>query len=152
MGSIEVDRTVSSSARHASDATATRAKVYEYYRAANESRWDDVVEFFHEDAVLLVPSQQPKVGHDAIREFYAAHGRRFVEHHDDVALLMVDGQRVMTLVEVYGLDHNDVEVRFWAAGCFTLECGRVRQYRVIFDTASLAEHLSALRESRLRTA
>ena len=65
MGSIEVDRTVSSSARHASDATATRAKVYEYYRAANESRWDDVVEFFHEDAVLLVHGHV--VGPDVVK-------------------------------------------------------------------------------------
>lgn len=148
MGSVEVDRTIHFSAQHASDATAIRAKVYEYYRAVNESRWDDVVDFFHPDAVLLVPSQEPKVGHDAIRDFYEAHGRRFVEHHDDVPLLMVDGQRVMTLVDFHGRDRNGLDVQFWTAGFFTLECGKVRQYRVIFDTAEIADHLEGLRAAR----
>ena len=145
MGSVEADRTSSFSAQAASDATAIKAKVYEYYRAVNEARWDDVVDFFHEDAVLLVPSQEPKVGHEVIREFYESHGRRFAEHHDDVPLLMVDGQRVMTLVDFHGLDRNGIEVQFWTAGIFTIECGKVRQYRVIFDTAALDEHLAAIR-------
>ena len=148
MGSVESDRTASSAAQHASDRTAIRAKVYEYYRAVNESRWDDVVDFFHEDAVLLVPSQDPKVGHESIREFYESHGRRFVEHHDDVPLLMIDGQRVMTLVDFHGRDRNGVDVHFWTAGFFTIECARVRQYRVIFDTAELTEHLAGIAAKR----
>jgi hypothetical protein len=36
-------------------------------------------------------------------------------------------------------------VQFWSGGFFALECGTVRQYRVIFDTGTLGEHLAAIR-------
>ena len=52
--------------------------VYSYYAAVNDGRWDDVVDCFHDDAVLLVPSQLPKVGREEIRRFYQyVDGRRF---------------------------------------------------------------------------
>lgn len=123
--------------RHQADATATKAMVYGYYAAVNDGRWADVVGFFHDDAVLLVPSQLPKVGREVILKFYESHGRRFHEHHDDVPLLMLDGNRVMTLVDFNGVDRNGNVVRFWTAGIFTIEDGKIRQYRVIFDTAQL---------------
>ena len=137
MGGVEVQTTVAAAARHGADATATKAMIYAYYQAVNDGRWGDVVDFFHEDAVLLVPSQLPKIGREAILKFYESHGRRFPEHHDDVPLLMVDGNRVMTLVDFHGVDKNGNEVHFWTSGTFTIECGKIRQYRVIFDTAQL---------------
>jgi ketosteroid isomerase-like protein len=123
--------------RPRSDATALRAFVYSYYHAVNEGRWEDVVDFFHDDAVLLVPSQLPKIGRETILRFYESHGRRFPEHHDDVPLLMIDGNRVMTLVDFHGVDRNGNDVHFWTSGTFTIESGKIRQYRVIFDTAQL---------------
>ena len=137
MAGVEVRATIEAAAGGQADPTATKAMVYAYYQAVNESRWDDVVSFFHDDAVLLVPSQLPKIGHDTIRRFYESHGRRFTQHHDDVPLLMLDGNRVMTLVDFRGVDKNGNAVAFWTAGIFTLEDGRIRQYRVIFDTAQL---------------
>jgi ketosteroid isomerase-like protein len=137
MAGVEVRATIEAAAGSQADPTATRAMVYSYYQAVNESRWDDVVSFFHEDAVLLVPSQLPKVGRETIHRFYESHGRRFPQHHDDVPLLMLDGNRVMTLVDFRGVDRNGNAVSFWTAGIFTLEDGRIRQYRVIFDTAQL---------------
>ena len=137
MGPVEVQQTVAGAARSGSDRTAIKALVYAYYQAVNESRWSDVADFFHEDAVLLVPSQLPKVGRKTILEFYESHGRRFVDHHDDVPLLMLDGDRVMTLVDFHGVDRNGNDVHFWTSGTFTIEAGKIRQYRVIFDTAQL---------------
>jgi ketosteroid isomerase-like protein len=137
MGSVEIQKTVEKSARNGSDRTAVKAMVYAYYQAVNDSRWDDVVGFFHEDAVLLIPAQLPKVGREAIRKFYESHGRRFPEHHDDVPLLMTDGNRVMTLVDFHGTDKNGNEVHFWTSGTFTIEDRKIRQYRVIFDTAQV---------------
>jgi len=134
---VEIPKTGAAAARQQADATATRAMVYAYYQAVNDGRWADVADFFHDDAVLLVPSQLPKVGRETILRFYESHGRRFPEHHDDVPLLMLDGNRVMTLVDFNGVDRNGNVVRFWTAGIFTLEGGRIRQYRVIFDTAQL---------------
>src|SRR5947209_218927 len=104
MGPVEVQKTVEGAARSGSDRTAIRAMVYSYYQAVNDSRWNDVADFFHDDAVLLVPSQLPKAGREAILKFYESHGRRFTEHHDDVPLLMLDGDRVMTLVDFHGVD------------------------------------------------
>jgi limonene-1,2-epoxide hydrolase len=135
---VEIGKTHALSARGGADHTSIRAFVYAYYKAVNDSRWDDVVDCFAEDAVLLIPSQLPKVGHDEIRRFYTHVDRQFPAlHHDDVPLLMIDGNRVMTLVDMHGIDAESNEIRLWTAGVFTLEGGKIRQYRVIFDTAQL---------------
>jgi limonene-1,2-epoxide hydrolase len=139
MGAVEIQETVEGAARTGHDATSIKALVYSYYKAVNESRWEDVVAYFHEDAVLLVPSQAPKVGHAAIRRFYEAHGRHQPRHHDDVPLLMTDGSRVMTLVDHHSVDREGNSIQFWTGGTFTIEGGRFRQYRVIFDTAALPQ-------------
>jgi ketosteroid isomerase-like protein len=135
---VELGQTHALSARNDADPTSIKAFVYAYYKAVNDSRWDDVVACFHEDATLLVPSQLPKVGHDEISRFYTHVDVQFPGlHHDDVPLLMVDGNRVMTLVDMHGINREGVHTRLWTAGFFTLESGRIRQYRVIFDTAQL---------------
>jgi limonene-1,2-epoxide hydrolase len=137
MGRVEVYNTERSAAGTGNDQTAIKALVYSYYTAVNESRWEDVVDFFHEDGVLLIPSQEPKVGHEKIREFYEYHGAYSPLHHDDVPLLMTDGNRVMTLVDHHGVDRHDRRIHLWTAGFFTIEDRRFRQYRVIFDTREL---------------
>jgi ketosteroid isomerase-like protein len=133
----QVNKSETSVTTDVADATATKAMVYSYYAAVNDGRWTDVVDYFHDDAVLLVPSQLPKVGREVILKFYESHGRRFHKHHDDVPLLMLDGNRVMTLVDFNGVDRNGNVVQFWTAGIFTIEDRKIRQYRVIFDTAQL---------------
>jgi predicted ester cyclase len=134
---VDTSQPVEGAERLHGDPTGLKALVYAYYQAVNDGRWTDVVDFFHEDAVLLIPSQRPKVGRETILAFYESHGRRFPEHYDDVPLLMLDGNRVMTLVDFRGVDRNGNRVRFWTSGTFTIESGRIRQYRVIFDTAQL---------------
>ena len=138
MSGVETERAHVLSARRGRDRTTIRAMIYAYYKAVNDSHWDDVVAYFHPDAVLLIPSQLPKVGHEEIRRFYESVDRQFPTlHHDDVPLLMIDGNRVMTLVDMHGIDWEGNEIRLWTAGTFTLEGGLIRQYRVIFDTAQL---------------
>lgn len=139
MGAIETPESVHQAARTGDDATSIRALVYSYYKAVNDSRWDDVVDFFHEDATLHIPGQAPKVGTAAIRRFYEAHGRHAAKHHDDVPLLMVDGNRVLTLVEHHGEDRYGTPIHFWTTGVITVDNGRFRQYRVIFDTMELPQ-------------
>lgn len=137
MARVEIEETERAAAGTGHDQTALKALVYSYYQAVNESRWDDVVNYFHEDAVLLIPAQEPKIGHAAIRKFYEYHGAYSPQHHDDVPLLMTDGNRVMTLVDHHGVDKHGRQVHLWTSGTFTIEDGRFRQYRVIFDTAQL---------------
>ena len=139
MTPVEVQNTIEQAATAGADSTAIRATIYAYYQAVNESRWEDVKNFFIEDAVLLIPGQRPKIGHEAILRFYSAHGTHFAEHHDDVPLLMVDGNRVMTLVDFHGVDVRGNRVHYWNGGVFTLDGIKFRQYRVIFDTAELPE-------------
>ena len=146
---VEVQKTIERAAALGHDGTAIKATVYAYYQAVNESRWEDVVAFFHEDAVLLIPGQEPKVGSDAILRFYSAHGTHFAEHHDDVPLLMTDGNRVMTLIDFHGGDVRGNQVHYWNGGVFTLDGNRFRQYRVIFDTAELPEWIRSKKGRRL---
>jgi ketosteroid isomerase-like protein len=143
MGSVESPESVHQAATTDADETAIRAIVYGYYKAVNDSRWDDVAAFFHEDATLHIPGQAPKVGTEAILRFYEAHGRHSVKHHDDVPLLMIDGNRVLTLVDHHGVDRHGEPIHFWTTGAFTIDNGRFRQYRVIFDTMELPEWMRA---------
>ena len=143
MGSVETSESVHQAASADADETAIRAIVYSYYKAVNDSRWDDVAAFFHSDATLHIPGQEPKVGSEAILRFYEAHGRHSVKHHDDVPLLMIDGNRVLTLVDHHGVDRYGESIHFWTTGAFTIDNGRFRQYRVIFDTMELPEWMRA---------
>src|SRR5215831_1922084 len=105
MAGVETEQAHVLAARRGNDRTSVKAMIYAYYQAVNDSRWDDVVEFFHENAVLLIPSQLPKVGHEEIRRFYVSVDRQFPTlHHDDVPLLMIEGNRVMTLVDMHGIN------------------------------------------------
>ena len=148
MGAVETHHTVHQAASTDDDETAIKAIVYSYYKAVNDSRWDDVVAYFHSDATLHVPGQEPKVGTDEIRRFYEAHGRHAVKHHDDVPLLMTDGNRVMTLIDFHGVDVRGNQVQYWNGGIFTLDGKRFRQYRVIFDTAELPEWIRSKKGRR----
>jgi ketosteroid isomerase-like protein len=139
MGGVETHHTVHQAASTDDDETAIKAIVYSYYKAVNDSRWDDVVAYFHPDATLHIPGQEPKVGADEIRRFYEAHGRHAVKHHDDVPLLMVDGNRVLTLVDHHGVGRGGEPIHFWTTGVVTIDNGRFRQYRVIFDTMELPQ-------------
>jgi ketosteroid isomerase-like protein len=139
MGAVETHHTVHQAASTDDDETAIKAIVYSYYKAVNDSRWDDVVAYFHPDATLHVPGQEPKVGTDEIRRFYEAHGRHALKHHDDVPLLMVDGNRVLTLVDHHGVGRGGEPIHFWTTGVVTIDNGRFRQYRVIFDTMALPQ-------------
>jgi ketosteroid isomerase-like protein len=152
MRRVETQETIEAAAARGADETAIRAAVYGYYQAVNEARWDDVAACFHEDGVLLVPSRRPKVGHAAIRRFYGAHGETFAEHHDDVPLLMIDGNRVLTLIDFHGVDRRGNHVHYWNFGVFTMEGGRFRQYRVIFDTAELPQWIREYRSTAPRAA
>ena len=44
---------------------------------------------------------------------------------------------VLTLIEHHGADRHGEPIHFWTTGVFTFDCGRFRQYRVIFDTMAL---------------
>ena len=61
------------------------------------------------------------------------------EHHDDVPLLMLEGNRAMSLVDFHGVDVHGNRVQYWNGGVFTLDGTKFRQYRVIFDTGELPE-------------
>ena len=139
MGAVETPHTVHQAASTDDDETAIKSIVYSYYKAVNDSRWEDVVAYFHPDATLHIPGQEPKVGTDAIRAFYEAHGRHSVKHHDDVPLLMIDGNRVLTLVDHRGVGRHGEPIHFWTTGVVTIDHGRFRQYRVIFDTMELPD-------------
>jgi ketosteroid isomerase-like protein len=135
---VELGQTLALAARGSADPTSIKAFIYGYYKAVNDSRWEDVVRCFHEDAVLLIPSQLPKVGHAEIRRFYEYVDAQFPGlHHDDVPLLMIEGNRVATLVDMHGINRDGVHTRLWTGGFFTLDGGLIREYRVIFDTAQL---------------
>jgi len=148
MGAVESSESLHQAAASEGDGTAMRAIVYSYYKAVNESRWTDVVSFFHDDATLHVPGQAPKIGKEAILRFYEAHGRHATKHHDDVPLLMYDGNRVLTLIDHHGIDRHGEAIQFWTTGVFTMDGGRFRQYRVIFDTMALPEWMRERRSHR----
>lgn len=116
----------------------TRALVQSYFAAANEERWDDLLELFHEDAVVNVPAVDPKRGHAEIRNFYEAVPRMFGNHYDDPRLILAEGDHAMASIEFTGTSLDGTRrVHFWAADTFHFEAGRIRSLRILFDPGRL---------------
>ncbi len=115
----------------------TSERVRAYFAAANAERWDEVIEAFHEDAVLEVPAQQAKQGRAQIRRFYEAVPRLFPEHYDDPVLVLAEGDDAVATIEFTGVTPEGRRAHFWAADRFRFEAGRIRELRIIFDSAEL---------------
>ncbi len=115
----------------------TSERVRAYFAAANAERWDELVEAFHEDAVLEVPAQPAKRGRAEIRRFYEAVPRLFPEHYDDPVLILAEDDDAMASIEFSGTTGEGRRAHFWAADRFSFEAGRIRELRIIFDPAEL---------------
>lgn len=85
---------------------------------------------FAKDGVLLVPSRPPLVGAAAMRPDLAALAGRLAGFPAARPEVLVDGVRAIALVEDAAATHDPV------AEIFSFEGDRIRQLRVLFDTAS----------------
>jgi len=109
--------------------------VRHYFDAVNGEQWDDVVALFHEDAVLYVPSVRPKHGKEPIRRFYEDIGARFGSHRTEVVFLISEGSRAAATVRYVAVDAAGDSVGTYATDTFTYDGARIRELRVVFDTA-----------------
>lgn len=112
-----------------------KALVHAYFDAVNDERWDDVVDLFREDASLYVPSVGPKHGKDRIRRFYEDIGTRFVHHETRIVFLIAEGSRAAATIRYEGIVGNGERVVTYATDTFTCEGNRIRELRIVFDTA-----------------
>lgn len=118
-----------SAAEHAKDL------VRGYFAAVNDERWDDVVALFHDDASLYVPSVRPKHGKERIRSFYESIGRSFASHETSIVFLIAEGDRAAATIRYDGVSADGTPVVVHATDTFTCEDGRIRELRIVFDTA-----------------
>lgn len=137
MSPIESQLTQARAARRGAGDTALLADVYAYYRAVNEGRVDDLLAMFHDDAVLIVPTARELSGAEALRAYYERAFGCFPEHCEDVALVTVDGGRAMALTEFSGTDSLGERASWWVGATFTFDGDRMRQLRLIYDTAAM---------------
>jgi uncharacterized protein len=108
-----------------------------YFTAVNEERWDDVMALYRDDAVLHVPGRRPKEGKDRIRPFYENIGHRFEKHVAELTLLLADDKVAAATVRYDGTDRDGKAVDVYACDNFRFEDGRIRELRIVFDSARM---------------
>jgi ketosteroid isomerase-like protein len=118
-----------SAAEHAKDL------VRSYFAAVNDERWDDVVELFDDRATVYVPSVRPKQGKERIRRFYESIGTSFLSHEASIVFLIAEGDRAAATIRYDGVSTDGRPVVVHATDTFTFEDGRIRELRIVFDTA-----------------
>jgi len=91
---------------------------------------DPALASFAKDGVLLVPSRPPLVGAEAMRPDLTALAARLAGFTAQRPAVLVDGARAIALLEDAAGTHAPV------AEIFSFEGDRIRQLRVLFDTAS----------------
>jgi len=116
---------------------ASKQLVQSYFQAVNEERWDDVMALYHEDAVLHVPGKRPKQGHAQIRPFYEDIGTRFDRHVAEIRLLLAEDDLAAATIEYEGRNADGRPVSVFAADNFWFEDGRIKELRIIFDSARM---------------
>jgi ketosteroid isomerase-like protein len=108
-----------------------------YFQAVNDERWDDVLALYHDDAVLHVPGRRPKEGKDRIRPFYLNIGDRFDKHVAHLTLLLADDKVAAATVRYDGTDRDGKAVDVYACDNFRFDGGRIRELRIVFDSAGM---------------
>jgi ketosteroid isomerase-like protein len=83
-----------------------------------------------ENGVLLVPSRPPLVGTAAMRPDLAALAAELADFPAERPAVLVDGARAIVLLEDAAGEQAPI------AEIFSFEGDRIRQLRVLFDTAS----------------
>jgi ketosteroid isomerase-like protein len=116
---------------------AAKELVRSYFQAVNDERWDDVMALYHEDAVLHVPGKRPKSGHEQIRPFYEDIGTRFAKHVAGIRLLLAEDDVASATIEYEGSNTDGRPVSVFACDNFVFEAGRIRELRIVFDSARL---------------
>lgn len=116
---------------------SSKELVRAYFSAVNDERWDDVMALYHEDAVLHVPGKLPKRGYEQIRPFYEDIGKRFDKHVAEIRLLLAEDDLAAATIEYEGKHPDGRPVSVFACDNFVFEDGRIRELRIVFDSARM---------------
>ncbi len=109
-----------------------------YFSAVADGRWDDVLALFHPDAVLNVAGASPKHGHERLRPFYENIGARFDRYAPTVNRVLTEGTldhgAAVAILVLNATSRKGEAIEVHTADDFTIEDGRIRTLRIIFDT------------------
>lgn len=116
-----------------------------YFSAVNETRLDDLAKVFAEKARLEFPQQEPVVGRQAIRDFYAGVLQFYPERFDKVTRYFADGQGgVAAEIHFEGKTMTGRPVVFDAVDLFRVSKGEIEELRIFYDAKKVLEMVGEL--------
>jgi ketosteroid isomerase-like protein len=93
---------------------------------------------FHPDAILNVAGASPKHGHERLRPFYENIGARFDRYAPTVNRVLTEGTlehgAAVAILVLNATSRQGEAIEVHTADDFTIEDGRIRTLRIIFDT------------------
>lgn len=116
-----------------------------YFDAINNTRLDELVQLFAEDAELHFPLMDPIVGRAAIRQFYEGVLQFYPKRFDDARRFFFsqDGD-VAVEIHFEGVTATGKEVVFDAVDLFTIRGGRIYKLQIFYDSAKVMEMIGTL--------
>ena len=116
--------------------------VQKYFATLNETRLDDLGKVFAEDATLCFPTYEPIRGRAAIQSFYTAVLKYYPKHFDNpVKFFFSDEGAVAVEIHFEGETIKGHPMVFDAVDVFEVENGRVKNLRIRYDSAKVAQML-----------
>jgi uncharacterized protein len=121
--------------------------VQRYFSSLNEDRLDRLGEVFAEDATLHFPTYEPIRGLTAIRSFYTAVLKYYPKHFDNpVKFFFSDDGTIAVEIHFEGETIKGQPMVFDAVDVFEVAHGRVKNLRIRYDSANVAQMLEGGRQ------
>jgi ketosteroid isomerase-like protein len=116
--------------------------VQKYFASLNETRLDDLGSVFAEDATLCFPTYEAIRGRAAIQSFYTAVLEYYPKHFDNpVKFFFSDDGTIAVEIHFEGETIKGLPMVFDAVDVFEVENGRVKNLRIRYDSAKVAQML-----------
>ena len=111
----------------------------EFFAVIETQDIEKIIDFFTEDAVLIVPGAPQYKGRKEIRKFYdeVLDPNSEVEH--ETTKTIIEGNDAAVVIEVKVTQKDGCTIEFPEANLFEIREGKVSKVAVFFDTALMGE-------------
>jgi ketosteroid isomerase-like protein len=117
--------------------------ILDYFLAVDGERLDDIVACFTAEGSIRFPFQdEPVVGRENLRAFFAEHVGRFAQHVDRVTRMIIDGDRGISEIVFDATTTDGRPVHFETCNVYRFRDGRFHEVRVYLDTVTLERQLA----------
>jgi ketosteroid isomerase-like protein len=121
---------------------SNEATVREYFTCLDTEDWDRMRELWQPESEMRAVGARPRVGIDAVIDYFSGLFSPWVEHEDRPTRLLASGDSIVAEVTFFGLSHAGQRVAFDAVDVFDLQDGRIRRLTNWYDLVYARKVLS----------